>query len=49
MFKLFTFYLLIMKCPECGSKNIKKEDDGRNILIFCGDCGFVVNDEILVS
>jgi len=38
-----------MKCPECGSSAIKKDDDGRNIVIFCDNCGLVIEDEILVS
>ncbi len=37
-----------MKCPECGSLKVKKEDDGRNILIFCDKCGLVIEDEIVV-
>jgi transcription initiation factor TFIIIB Brf1 subunit/transcription initiation factor TFIIB len=37
-----------MKCPECGVSNVRREDDGRNILIFCGKCGFVIDDEIIV-
>jgi transcription initiation factor TFIIIB Brf1 subunit/transcription initiation factor TFIIB len=37
-----------MKCPECGSCGIKREDDGRNILVFCNDCGLVIEDEIIV-
>ena len=38
-----------MKCPECGSRGIRKEDDGKNIVIFCGDCGLVIEDEIVVA
>ncbi|UCG95774.1 MAG: hypothetical protein JSV92_01850 [archaeon] len=35
-----------MKCPECGSSGVKKEDDGRNILVYCGSCGLVIDDEL---
>ncbi len=52
MFKLYAVLLYSgakMKCPECGSVDIKREDDGRNILIFCGSCGLVIEDEIIVS
>ncbi|MCD6477405.1 MAG: hypothetical protein J7K87_00155 [Candidatus Aenigmarchaeota archaeon] len=37
-----------MRCPECGSDRVRKVDDGRNILLVCEECGFVVNDEIAV-
>lgn len=36
-----------MKCPECGSPEVKKEDDGRNILVYCDKCGLVIDDEIM--
>jgi transcription initiation factor TFIIIB Brf1 subunit/transcription initiation factor TFIIB len=29
-------------CPECKSKNIKK--DTRKGEDFCGDCGFVIRE-----
>ncbi|MCD6367749.1 MAG: hypothetical protein J7L45_01545 [Candidatus Aenigmarchaeota archaeon] len=36
-------------CPECGKDTVRVEDDGRNILIRCTSCGFVIEDEIIVS
>lgn len=37
------------KCPECGGRRIEREDDGRNFVLLCQDCGFVIDDELKVS
>lgn len=46
---LIFYWVRDVKCPECGSLKVKKEDDGRNILLFCGKCGLVIEDEIIVT
>jgi len=37
-----------MNCPECGEDGVRKENDGRNILIRCMSCGLVIDDELIV-